>query len=287
LSAVNREPERWEELAADAALVGLSETEQHELDGLLGEAGARSEVALFERAAGEVAAVAFAAQRSTEGAELLPESLRARLESALVRPATRPPAPSRALASRAEDAPGLAPVVPLRRPGSGFARVAPWLIAAAAIVVAVFGWRRPPHPPVTVVEAKTTPSAERAELLGLAGTGRFDFTPTEDPAARKGTGDVVWHSGLQRGFMRISGLAPNDPSKEQYQLWIFDEERGDTFPVDGGVFDVGADAQGDVLVPIQAKLAVSKAKLFAITVERPGGVVVSKRERIVLTAKGA
>jgi hypothetical protein len=274
VSAVNREPERWEELAADAALVGLSEAEQQELDALLGEATARREIELFERVAGEVAAVAFAAQRSTEGAELLPESLRTRLEASLVRQPASQPAPSPA------------PVVPLRPRGSTFTRVAPWLIAAAAIVVAVFGWRRP-NPPVTVIDAKPTPSAERAELLGLPGTGRFDFTPTEDPAARKGTGDVVWHSGLQRGFMRIRGLAPNDPSKEQYQLWIFDEERGDTFPVDGGVFDVTADAQGEVLVPIQAKLGVGKAKLFAITVERPGGVVVSKRERIVLTAKGS
>jgi hypothetical protein len=284
VSAVNREPERWEELAADAALVGLSEAEQRELDGLLGEAGP-GEVARFERAAGEVAAVAFAAQRSIEGAELLPESLRARLEAALIRPASHPPAAPQTRAARSDDAPVPPPAIPLRPRGSGFSRVAPWFIAAAAILVAVFGWRRPPPPPVTVVDAKPTPSAERAELLGLAGTGRFDLTPTEDPAATKGTGDVVWHSGLQRGFMRIRGLAPNDPTKEQYQLWIFDEERGDTYPVDGGVFDVSADATGEVLVPIAAKLAVGKAKLFAITVERPGGVVVSKRERIVLTAK--
>lgn len=285
MTAVNREPERWEELAADAALVGLTEAEERELAALLGDSGARREVALFELAAGEVAAAAFAAERALDGAELLPESLQARLEAALVRPAASRP-PVSPVAPRVEDPAGLAPVVPLRPRRSAFVRVAPWLVAAAAIVVAAFGWRRPPPPPVTVVESKPTSSAERSELLALPGTGRFDFTPTEDPAAKKGSGDVVWHSGLQRGFMRISGLAPNDPKKEQYQLWIFDEERGDTYPVDGGVFDVSVDARGEVLVPIQAKLAVGKAKLFAITVERPGGVVVSKRERIVLTAKG-
>jgi anti-sigma-K factor RskA len=85
--------------------------------------------------------------------------------------------------------------------------------------------------------------------------------------------------------MRIRGLASNDPKVTQYQLWIFDAERGDTYPVDGGVFDVTPTARGEVIVPIQAKLVVGKPVLFAITVEKPGGVVVSKRERIVLTAK--
>ncbi len=42
---------------------------------------------------------------------------------------------------------------------------------------------------------------------------------------------------------------------------------------------------GEVVVPILAKLHVDHATLFAVTVERPGGVVVSKRERIVVTAK--
>lgn len=82
--------------------------------------------------------------------------------------------------------------------------------------------------------------------------------------------------------MRFEGLAHNDPSQFQYQLWIFDDSRDDAHPVDGGVFDVPS--SGEVLVPISAKLKVGKAKLFAVTVERPGGVVVSKRERIVLTA---
>ena len=41
---------------------------------------------------------------------------------------------------------------------------------------------------------------------------------------------------------------------------------------------------GEVVVPIRAAVQVFEPKLFAVTVERPGGVVVSKRERIVLTA---
>ena len=40
-------------------------------------------------------------------------------------------------------------------------------------------------------------------------------------------------------------------------------------------------------MPIEAKLPVSNAVMFAITVERPGGVVVSDRSRLPLLAKVA
>ena len=48
------------------------------------------------------------------------------------------------------------------------------------------------------------------------------------------------------------------------------------------MFDVTS--AGEVIVPITAKLRVDDATLFAVTVEPPGGVVVSKREHIVVTA---
>jgi len=84
--------------------------------------------------------------------------------------------------------------------------------------------------------------------------------------------------------MRFKGLAKNDPSRAQYQLWIFDKTRDEKYPVDGGVFDVDSDT-GDVVVPSRATLPVNAPVLFAVTLERPGGVVVSKREHIVVTAK--
>jgi hypothetical protein len=97
-------------------------------------------------------------------------------------------------------------------------------------------------------------------------------------------GDVVWSQSRQQGYMRFRGLAANDPAVEQYQLWIFDAERDAAHPVDGGVFDV-ADADGEVCVPIDPRLPIGKPTLFAITVEKPGGVVVSKRERLPLLAQ--
>ena len=86
--------------------------------------------------------------------------------------------------------------------------------------------------------------------------------------------------------MTFRALAANDPAKNQYQLWIFDGGRDERYPVDGGVFDVGA-SQGEVVIPISAKVRVHDPKMFAVTVEKPGGVVVSKRERVVVAAKVA
>ena len=83
--------------------------------------------------------------------------------------------------------------------------------------------------------------------------------------------------------MRFHGLAANDPTKSQYQLSIFDPSQSAKTPIDGGVFDIDP-STGDVIVPINAKLRVTGPTLFAVTVEKPGGVVVSKREHIVMVA---
>ena len=72
-----------------------------------------------------------------------------------------------------------------------------------------------------------------------------------------------------------------DPDLLAFQEAGFDGKRDQAHPVDGGVFDV---VDCEVVVPIRAAIRVFEPKLFAVTVERPGGVVVSKRERIVLTA---
>ena len=74
----------------------------------------------------------------------------------------------------------------------------------------------------------------------------------------------------------------NDPGISQYQLWIVDPDR-DANPVDGGVFDIPS-GQGTVVIPVDAKLAVDKPAAFAITREKPGGVVVSQGPLLVVAA---
>jgi hypothetical protein len=172
-------------------------------------------------------------------------------------------------------------------------RVVPAYVAAGvalAVAAAAIVWARTQEPKVitkevdrVVMPATPTPSEARAALLANAkDVTTLAWTATEDSAAKGASGDVVWSASQQKGFMRFVGLAVNDPKQLQYQLWIFDKNRDQAFPVDGGVFDITP--AGEVIVPISAKLPVGEPVLFAVTVEQPGGVVVSKRERIVVTA---
>jgi hypothetical protein len=175
-------------------------------------------------------------------------------------------------------APSIAEVVPIARakgkPKPSLAAWSGWIAAAAAILIAILSiWLRP--------QPKDA-SALYAELAARPGVVRAAWAATSDPAAAGLRGEVVWDAESQRGVMRFEGLARNDPTLSQYQLWIFDARRDDAFPVDGGVFD---GKEGVVLVPIDAKIRVFDPTAFAVTVERPGGVVVSKRERIVALAK--
>jgi hypothetical protein len=171
-----------------------------------------------------------------------------------------------------------------------------WLAAAACLVLAIFGWERspPPLPPVVAVPpapvtvpppaekpAPPTAAEERAALLAKTDSLKIPLGATKDPAAAGVTGDVVWDPVTQRGFLHFAGLAPNDPAMHQYQIWIFDAGRDKRYPVDGGVFDVPANA-GEIVIPIRASLMVRKPAAFAVTLEKPGGVVVSGREHVVV-----
>jgi hypothetical protein len=186
----------------------------------------------------------------------------------------------------------------------------PWMqwLAAASVLVAAVGWyqasmvameRDSLQAQLATLEAdlesqrqlvaqlRNPPPADlgdmRARLAG-GGASVISWSSTEDPAASQASGDLVWDDRQQEGYMRFKGLAPNDPDVYQYQLWIFDATRDERHPVDGGVFDVPSGSD-EVIVPIRAKLPVGEPVLFAITVEKPGGVVVSERERIALVAK--
>jgi hypothetical protein len=176
---------------------------------------------------------------------------------------------------------------------SRFAVYGGWLAAAACLLLAVFSWQRsaptPPvavlvPPPVTVapLPEKPAPTAaeEREALLAKSDSLKISLGATKDPAAAGMTGDVVWDPATQRGFLHFAGLAANDPAVHQYQIWIFDAGRDKRYPVDGGVFDVPANAN-EVVIPIRATLMVRKPAAFAVTVEKPGGVVVSGREHVV------
>lgn len=151
-----------------------------------------------------------------------------------------------------------------------------WLAAASLGVVVAM--------PLFQQRAESrSPSVLAKSLESSPSTIIVDWSRGDDAAATAASGSVVWNNDEQAGVMRFVGLPVNDPSKSQYQLWIFDAEKDDRYPVDGGVFDIRTDGQS--IVPIVAKLNIKDPTLFAITIEQPGGVVVSSRDRLPLLAK--
>lgn len=169
----------------------------------------------------------------------------------------------------------------------------PWMVAAASLLIATVSILMPrgTQPPLDL-DTQRLALIENTDADDLI---QWNWISTEDSAVVGDViGDVVWSNTLNKGYMRISGLAINDPSLEQYQLWIFDATRptGDLpqfgeglltqRPVDGGVFDINE--TGEVIIEIDSKLAIQQAAAFAITVEQPGGVVVSDRSRVPLLA---
>jgi hypothetical protein len=195
-----------------------------------------------------------------------------------------------ATSAAAAAAPGL-PLAPLAP--RGFSGTAGWFAAAACLLLALFAWFRTPPPgaaPLAEVPVKVSappplapppPAAERAALLAKTESLKVTLGPTKDPgAAGLRAADVVWDPATQQGFIRFVGLSANDPRVHQYQIWIFDGARDARYPVDGGVFDVPADA-AEVVIPIHAALPVGKPAAFAVTLERPGGAVVSARDHVL------
>lgn len=163
---------------------------------------------------------------------------------------------------------------------AGAPRRARWAaVAAAALAFTGGAW---------VAAARSGPAPRsaaelRAELLAQPDALRLAWEPPTAPRARGATGDVVWSTARQEGCLRLVGLTPNDPVTEHYQLWIVDPTR-DREPVDGGVFDVPAATE--VLTPIAARLRVDSPELFAITLEKRGGVVVSEGPLLVVARRG-
>ena len=154
----------------------------------------------------------------------------------------------------------------------------PWLGWAAAAAATLLWIAQP---------TRSIGSFTLAEVQDASDSISIAWSPTADPSGALATGNVVWSDQLKAGFMSFDGLPANDPEENQYQLWIFrsGDPKAELHPVDGGVFDVPD--SGEVLVAIDAKLKVGHASLFAVTVEKPGGVVVSDRKRLPIFAKSA
>ncbi|MEE4184184.1 MAG: anti-sigma factor [Gammaproteobacteria bacterium] len=155
--------------------------------------------------------------------------------------------------------------------GLGF-RDLGWGLAAALAVALVLVRGEP--------GGNTAEAGISAQLAAAPDLVTVPWQPTDNPAFAAVSGEVQWSDSQQAGLMTLRGLPANNPTEAQYQLWIIDPERSPQ-PVDGGVFDIPQGA-AETTVRIDAKLRVDEPTTFAITLEQPGGVVVSAGPLLVV-----
>ena len=160
-----------------------------------------------------------------------------------------------------------------------------WLVAAVLAILLV-GKFMMDSAPESKGKTADNPSPSPAEAMQQMLGNADDLVESEFDGleAYEGmSGKVVWSDSMQEGYMTLTNLPANEPTAKQYQLWIVDPDR-DEKPVDGGVFDIPT-GDGITIIPIRNPLVVNDPKAFVITLEQPGGVVVSKQEVVVALAK--
>ena len=269
------------DLLSKHAIYGLTPEEEKQLAELQSDAGTNYDPVSFELAA---AAINMAALGETEA---MPASLQAKILDNAGTYVTAPEVEENVFTRPRQ-------LVEAAKPekGSMWSWLG-WAVAAAACVALAFNLyltrsateivRGPEPTPSPVATATPGPAALRERLLASADdVTRAEWAAGNVDTIKEISGDVVWSDQLQEGYMRFRGLPPNDASKEQYQLWIFDETQPAETPIDGGTFDVSTD--GEVIIPIDARLKARNPALFAVTIEKPGGVVVSDRKRLAARA---
>lgn len=271
------------DLLVREATEGLTPVESRELQALAQNLSA-AERAAFDAT---VAAILIA---GTDASEAMPAALRDRIVRSTQTSAQGKDVSSASRPSHSNSTGSL----------TGYAS-AGWWAAAACFVLAVAGWwprltgnGMPIQTAFTgATQTASTPQQKRAELLSSGRALEAAWTPVAQ-ADTPIIGDVVFDPVSQQGFLRFRGIPANDPRLAQYQLWIADADRNQPEPVDGGVFDIAAhdasatiEANGDIIIPFKAKLPVGKPAAFVVTLEQPGGVVVSKQEKVMVLAKVA
>lgn len=156
-----------------------------------------------------------------------------------------------------------------------------WLAAAACLGLALLGWwpRLFPAPVLSAAD-------RRAQLMQSAPDVRVLVLQAQEGAPAGFQGDVVWSDARKEGYLRLQGLAANDPGQQRYQAWIFDATRpADSPPVGAGLFDA-LSTGGEVVISLDPSLGVGGASAFGITIERPDGSVLPTLSRLVALGRG-
>jgi hypothetical protein len=280
--------ENMEELMLDLlckkAVYGLEPGEERQLFELQKTAGPGFDAEPFELAAAAIGTVGL------DTAAELPANLRSRIAAKAERFFNERDSAEAAAAD------GEAVFTPAKAGSTGFSLPSwlGWAVAAAACIVLavnIFTTRsgddrvaqNAPPPAISPADSEKSPREMRERLIGSAADLSRASLGAGNVRGLRPSGDIVWSDAKQAGYVRITGLPVNDAGKETYQLWIMAGNQDPKTPVDGGVFNV--DSSGEVVIPIDPRVKVSEPKAFAITIEKPGGVVVSKQEKVAALAK--
>lgn len=274
-------PQELHDLLSDRALSGLDAQSTRRLEQLLEEYPWVREDYLDDA----VAMMEVAFEDSEGSSEPLPQDVADRIKTKINALAVESGSPaveaSPAVAGTISPSSGIQ-----KRESAGLFGWAGWAAAAAMLVFSVMLWQ-PVNEPVGNAAQLVSWSEQHPDAV------RWDWAPGLANPAEGVTGYVTFSPEAQEGFMMIKGLEPNDPRIQQYQLWIWDRDREpdpnnpqplaeNVHPVDGGVFDVND--RGEVVIPMKLPLRVDQPYLFAVTVERPGGVVKSDKSSVPLIA---
>ncbi|MDI1241995.1 MAG: anti-sigma factor [bacterium] len=275
--------EKLRNLLADQVTLGLSDDEARELGELLGSADGSMDAQSFELTA---AAIALAETRF--------EPMPASLEAKLARVAEEYFGTAEGEVDESiHDQPTRAFRWEEAKRSRSFFDWFGWAAAAMACIALAMTFFYNQNrinelqAKVEQLTPKPTPEetlAQKRDRLKAAGAeiARAEWTKGNVKETETVTGEVVWSDAKQEGYMTFRGLPVNDSNLEAYQLWIFEDAKLEEFPKDGGVFNVTS--SGEVIIPIDPKLRTLDPKAFAVTIEKPGGVVRSDRSKIALLA---
>jgi len=280
------ELELLNELLADRALIGLEDAERARLAELLRKAGLEDDES-FDLAAG-AAMLAIA-----DHAERPPASVYTRAAQAAETFAREMENGRNVMgtpALRIVETEALMP--PPKRISSVWLG---WMAAAACLAFAAIGW-------IQIFANRQNSALAQVSLVSLrdsvakaSDAKRLSWGDWDNPEIKGVNGEVVWSESGQKGYMTFKGLPENNPSKEQFQLWIVDE-RGLDQRVSGGIFNSTGESTGwqgevrtervgdDLVVEISPRIHVGQPALFAVTIEKPGGTWVSDMKRRVVAA---
>jgi len=167
-----------------------------------------------------------------------------------------------------------------------------WSTAAVCLLVATvlwFTWPTPNQNPTMIVEAGpptklpvVDPPEPTAVVFTIAQQREQLLTSAPDVlhlqlvsdngggVAGESSGDIVWSSGSQIGYLRLRGLNRDDLAQRQYQLWIVGSDVSGNELINGGIFPVDR-STGELILPIQADQFVQQPKMFVVSVEPSGG----------------